>query len=446
MAESHKPEGVSRREFLRRSLAGAAGAAVAFSPLPAPVANPKKAVAAEEVVFRVAERSIRFKVDHWRALGEKLVAAHPEMNLKVQVEELDFGPNYDQAVLTNLSGGTPHDLFWVVDVENYHFFAAKGVIQPLDPYIKRDNYDIKPFLPAVINFFTWPNEGLHLLPTGIHNGPLNLFFNKDMFDAAGVAYPTLDTTTDQIIDMAKKLTKVDKNIFGLVLAVDWLEQQIVLARSYGGDILSEDGKESWVLKPETIAAYKWMYDAIHTHKVTPKPKTFEDNSKAFVSGSSAIHWDGPWRMAEYPAVIKDFKYDMTLSPKGPAGRHGQLVQEGYPMPKDAKHKDLAWEFVKLMSSAEDGIFRPSLGFISAARTDSILAPELMKDPHYALYAKDMVDHTARTPTLPANYRIKELFNNISDFTSPMWTGETSVEDGLTQLDATVKEILSKKPL
>jgi ABC-type glycerol-3-phosphate transport system substrate-binding protein len=181
-------------------------------------------------------------------------------------------------------------------------------------------------------------------------------------------------------------------------------------------------------------------------KITPAPKTFDDNSKAFVSGSIIMSWDGPWRMAEYLTAIKDFNWDMTLTPKGPAGRQGQLVQEGYPMAKDSKNQDLAWEFVKLQSSKEDGVARPALGFISAARQDSILDPSLMKDPHYALYAQDMVDHTSRTPTLPANHRIAELFTNMTDFTSPIWTGESSVEDGLNQLDVAVQDILSKPPL
>lgn len=446
--ETSSKKGMTRREFMRNLTIGATGAALSTSAVSALAAAPAAASAAlqEETLFRVAERSIRFKVDYWRMLGERLVAAHPEMNLKVQVEELDFGANYDQAVLTNLAGGTPHDLFWVVDVENYHFFASKGVIQPLDPFIERDGYDISPFLPTVINFFTWPEEGLHLLPTGIHNGPLCFFFNKTWFDEAGLPYPTLETTTAEAMEMAKQLADVANNKFGIGIAVDWLEMQITFARSFGGDILSDDGTTSRVLAPETIAAYQYLRDLTVEQGVNPKPAVFEDGTwEGFQSGLIAMLVDGPWRIAPAPGLLTDFEWDMTLMPAGPAGRHGQLVQEGYPMAKDSKNQDLAWEYVQLMSSKEEGIARPALGFISAAREDSILAPELMTDPRYAIYAQDMVDNTSRTPTLPANYRIKELFNNIADFTSPIWLGEVSVEDGLTELDFAVQEILAQPP-
>lgn len=458
MSES-KQKKVSRRDFLRVTTTTATGVLLAAcgavtapdvgttggtdaSSVPAPAAE---APAPGKVVLRLHERTIPYKVEYWKELGAKFAETHPNVELKVEADGV--GNPYNEKMLTSLAGGTIGDMFWLVDVENYDTFRAKGVLAPLDPFIEADGYDLSQYLPNVIDFYKRDGKQ-YILPTGVHNGPENLFYNRDMFEAAGLPTPqSPDWTWDEFAETATRLTNADEKVFGANIPVGWSEAQIVVARSYGGDILDKEGKTSTLLTEPTVAAFNLMSDLINERKANPRPAEIMEGgaNKMFAAGKLGMYMSGPWDVYVLRELIAEnsLNWDMTLVPKGPAGRKGQLVSEGYAVPTTSKNQQLAWEFIKLMCSPEEGVARIAKGFISPPRKDAILDPKLMEDPMYAMYADELVNNTAASPTLPHNARTSEFFQLLITGFDSIWLGKGSVQDTLTEVDRQLTALLAK---
>ncbi|MBE5798141.1 MAG: extracellular solute-binding protein, partial [Clostridiales bacterium] len=122
-------------------------------------------------------------------------AAYPNIDLQyIDVASQDYAIKAGSM----LSAGDASDVFMVKEVSDIVNWHAQGFAEPLTPYIEKDNYDVSGFVGMEANYAF---EGAqYALP--FRSDFWVLFYNKDLFDAAGVAYPTNDMTWDAYAEMA----------------------------------------------------------------------------------------------------------------------------------------------------------------------------------------------------------------------------------------------------
>lgn len=165
---------------------------------------------------------------------------------------------------------------------------------------------------------------------------LLLYYNKDLFDKAGVAYPPASAdqawTWQQFVDAAKKLTKDangktpndagfdPKNItnYGAFFnTVDWMWP--ALAISNGGGIVSQDGKQFLFNKPETIEAAQAIADLNLKDHVAPTPATYSATALdvSLLTGKVAMATSGQWEIAVSIAnsIKNGLHYGVGVLPK-----------------------------------------------------------------------------------------------------------------------------------
>ena len=456
---------VSRRDFLRLSATFAAGTVLAAcapqaapTEAPAPTEEPEQPAEApeatevpeptpepppaEKVKVRLHERTVPFKIEHWEDLGAQFMEEHP--SVEFVVEPFPPGPEYNEKILTMVAGKTIGDIVWSVNMLNYGTFHAKNIIEPLNPWIEADGYDLSPFFEEALDIFRHEGQ-LDMIPTGVHGGPFNFFYNADRFEEVGVEPPTdLEWTYDDLLEMATKLADPEKPLFGYYANPKWGETTHVFIRSFGGDSMNEEGTESRLLEEPVREAFRYLDEMINELQIFPRPSDLPEGGyrAMFQSELLATFSQGPWDVANLRGLIEDEpKWDMTLVPEGPAGRIGQYVTEGYFIPSVAEQKDWAWEYVKLQSTLEDNVARPPLGFIASARSDGMLHPSLMEDPMYALYHQWLADNPQPPPALPANLRNTEVFAFLLNDFDKLWLGEGSVDEVLEEADAKLNNIL-----
>jgi multiple sugar transport system substrate-binding protein len=129
-------------------------------------------------------------------------------DIKVQIL---FFPNYQTKLLTMMSAGTPPDVMYMGS-EDFPFYANKDVFLDLTPMIQNDpdtvtpKFNIKDFYPQTVEPFIHQGKILGL-PKDFST--MVLYYNKTMFDSAGVAYPTDNWTWNDFLEACKKLTKKD---------------------------------------------------------------------------------------------------------------------------------------------------------------------------------------------------------------------------------------------
>ena len=137
---------------------------------------------------------------YWQALADAYMVANPN----VTIEMVDLGSaDYMTVLATELSGeGSDFDVVTIKDVPGYATLVQKNAILPLDDYISADGVDLTQY--AGVTDQVTVDGKLYELP--FRNDFWVLFYNKDIFDAAGVDYPTNDMTWEEYDALARQVT------------------------------------------------------------------------------------------------------------------------------------------------------------------------------------------------------------------------------------------------
>jgi multiple sugar transport system substrate-binding protein len=174
-------------------------------PVPAEVAPPIETpttIAASTVETTI---TWSFWGDPWEVdVVERVIAVfeagHPNIEVETMHEPWD---NYFQEIEKWWDADTPPDVMFL---EFIPLYAARGLLENLDSYIERDGYDLVDFYPSLIDTFTYEGSVYGLARD---NDTKVIFYNKDLFDEAGLSHPSPGWTWEEMREAAIKLTKTD---------------------------------------------------------------------------------------------------------------------------------------------------------------------------------------------------------------------------------------------
>ncbi|RDW15708.1 sugar ABC transporter substrate-binding protein [Oceanobacillus chungangensis] len=293
------------------------------------------------------------------ALIEKFEEAHPGVTIELQsYEPTDYWPKVSAMAA---SGNAPD----VLDMSSGYVdeWASKDLLLNLQEYIDADLNEAD-YFTDVFNAVRYPdkeNGDMYAFPYAWVSTVL--FYNKDMFDEAGLEYPTNEWTWDEFLNASQELT-IDTNddgntdqygfwFYGRYAQIEpWIYQN-------NGDILNED-KTEFVVDANGKEALKFLTDLTTEHKVSPRPKDVEGTNQQdlFPTGKVAMWVDGSWNIANNRDIIGDaFDWDIATVPRG--NNWSEDVTYGWPdniaISKTTKHADMAWEFVKFMTGEERSV-------------------------------------------------------------------------------------------
>jgi multiple sugar transport system substrate-binding protein len=224
-------------------------------------------------------------------------------DVQVQLEPVGSGDYYAR-ILTQIAAGDPPDLLQIGD-DAVPMFVDKGAFVPLDDFIASADFplDTSIYLPGVMDPGKW-NGKQYLLPKDF--SPLAVYYNKRLFDEAGLAYPEDGWTCEQFLETAQKLTKTDdagKTVqWGIQLPGPWTTGFEYWVSTFGGKLISEDGQEfvGYMDSPAVQEAVQFYADLYNKHKVAPPPadmNAFGGGNSEFDNGTAAMRIFGRWPQA-----------------------------------------------------------------------------------------------------------------------------------------------------
>jgi multiple sugar transport system substrate-binding protein len=274
-----------------------------------------------------------------------------------------------------------------------------------------------------------------------------LFYNKDMFDKAGVAYPTADWTWDDLRAAAKKLT-LDTNGDGKTdqygysfdmwdMEPGWSEA----VWSYGGDILNADHTKTLIGEPASREAWQFLHDMTFVDKSVPDANTADQfGGDTFAAGASAMTALGHWVVPGYADA--GLKFDVAPMPKGPAGRFTSVNSAGFVIAKATKHPNEAFSFLKFVLSTAGQTRLAELGFAcpvlkSIAESDTFLKQKITLDQQVFL---DALQYAKIKPVFKG---YDEWASAVGDGMAPVWSGEAELNKTLDEVVVAADEVLSK---
>ncbi|MFN8494366.1 MAG: sugar ABC transporter substrate-binding protein [Caldilineaceae bacterium] len=346
---------LSRRTFLKMAGAGAAGALLAACTTPT---APGSAANTGGAAPAGAKQKLIFSSYTWsgyEAAMKDVIVAWNKTQPNVEVEGQFFPEDYWTKLQTQVAGGTPPDV-GIADYGRLLTYAKSGILLAIDDYLQVDKFSIEKMLPAAVAQYRW-QEGE--FDSGGKGGKMYglpsdaqcqiLAYNKKMFDAAKVAYPTDDWTWDDLVAAGKAITKADQNIWGMQMIAPGILTKGNFLFSSGGASHSLDFKKSMLDAPESIETFKWNWDLVYTHKIAPAPGA-QAQTNPFMSGQVAMVVDGVWWISDF-AAIKDFEWDIALFPKHPktGKRTTSLESDGWWIFKNTKNPDMSWNLLKFLA-------------------------------------------------------------------------------------------------
>jgi multiple sugar transport system substrate-binding protein len=260
----------------------------------------------------------------------------------------DWDPYWDK-LQTSLAGGDAPDVF-AMDGPLFPDYQTRDVLLDLKPFIDRDGYDLGQLADQAVTDFTTP-DGQFGVPRDLN--VVALYYNKKMFDAAGIPYP--DDTWDwaKLTEVAKQLTLKGadgktKQWGFYTESTDMENYWSELVWQNGGDIISTDHKTSLVGSDQAAGGIQYLQDLIWKDKVMPDAAITDALGDAFEQGQAAMEANGSWLVATHQAAGLDFA--IAPLPKGPAGRATSINPTGAVVYKGSKSPDAAWAFVKYLAS------------------------------------------------------------------------------------------------
>jgi len=238
--------------------------------------------------------------ENLQAVVDAFEAENP--NITVDVTTLPYG-DYGTALQTDLAAGTVSDVF-DIEFSNYAAFQANGVLAPLEVS------DAGSYRPSLLEAYS--TEGTsYALPSSF--SAVVLYFNEDLFDAAGLDYPTSDWTWADEEAAAITLTDQANGIFGNHQPVSFFEYYKAVAQS-GGEFLNADRTAVAFNTPEGLEAAEWLVgkSGVTMPTIEQGQGTPDFDTNLFKEGKLAMMHTGIWIFGAVADVA--FGWDIAVEP------------------------------------------------------------------------------------------------------------------------------------
>ncbi|RNB82353.1 sugar ABC transporter substrate-binding protein [Brevibacillus fluminis] len=375
-------------------------------------ANPPNA---ENVTLRFATWDADDLLKIEQTIAKEFEKKHP--GVKVQVEA--YGDGFDQKLVASFGAKNPPDVMYMWDFPTYY-----ESLEPLDNLIKGDpDVALDDFYQGLL-VYNRMNGNLYGLPSGFSTRVM--YYNKKLFDEAGVTYPTSSWTWDDFLAAAKKLSKPEKKQFGFAVRSEpdpYDLQQFIW--SNGSSFISPDGKtiDGYMNSKETADVLQSMGDMVKEKTaVLVGAKNQQSGNDLFKAGKLAMWDNGIWSLESYKKANIDFGIVETPSFAGKPVK-GVVAESAVSIAKDSKHKELAWEFTKFLVSKE--AIKMKTGDLPV-RISVVQEQKLDQDPLYAPFYK-MLEQSTDTPAFLLHPHWNEINRNLSAAINAAMLGQNAQE-------------------
>jgi multiple sugar transport system substrate-binding protein len=341
-----KKRGMSRRDFLRFGGAGIAGAAL----LGVAGCGGGGGSSATSGTLRWSMWSgTPEETEVWQGLARDVNRRYPE--IRVNLETTTFTDYWDK-LSTQIASKTGADL---VAVQSLRMpgFAARNAFQPLQPFIDKDpDFKIEDFFEDIRQGLSADGE---LYALGYDIGPLILYYNRNLFEKAGVEPPPPDKpmSWDEFREKAADLTKAEERQYGFVMQPTF-DPMVPWLWSGGGGYMNEAKTECLLDAPESVEAMKFVVSMFTEDKIAAPITDLANPNFAveeFYGGKVGMHLDGPWQFINID-TNSDFDWDIAPMPAGAAGSVTSSAGSGFGISNSTKNPEAAWTALKTITSTE----------------------------------------------------------------------------------------------
>jgi multiple sugar transport system substrate-binding protein len=390
---------------------------------------------------------------HWmekdRPLWEEKIIkpfeqAHPGIHVGLQTSPYTL---YVSKSLTSIaSGSNIADLMFAEDWFGQELIQKHYAIN-LMPFVRRD-LTLDQYIQDA--FTEW--RGIHQREDELFGFPMSLgltvlFYNKDMFDKAGVPYPDTSWTYDDLVRVAKKLT-IDTDgdgipeQWGLSFDVHYTGLE-TLVYSFGGRTLNDSLTRAVLDEPATLNAFHFIQDIFLKDRIASSATSLINPWESFVGRRAAMNLIGSHGSMTLEGST--IRWDITLPPKGPTGlRWSRRYSMAFLIPKTSPHPEEAWQLLHwiLTKSPVETLGEQYLGMMPTYRPFVESPAWLHSQPRHNRAVLVELMHGHSFPLFTPGWQ-EWRDNNLTPEMIAMIQGKKSVEDVAHDAERRINAVLAR---
>nr|WP_244574604.1 sugar ABC transporter substrate-binding protein [Cohaesibacter sp. ES.047] len=380
---------------------------------------------------------------YYKPVIEAFEAKYPD----IKVEHTDLGStDYSTMLMTQLSGGgSDLDVVQIKDIPGYANLMKSNSLVELSDFIKEQGIDTDAF-GGLIEELT-VKSGTYGMP--FRSDVWILYYNKGLFDKAGVEYPTNDMTWTEYADLARKMTSGmgAKKVYGGHFHT-WrstVQMPCILDGKH-----SLDGGDYDFLKPCYERVLGLQEDkAIRSYASLKTSGTHY--SGPFYNAEIATLPMGSWfigtqiaKVASGESLAKDWGIASYPHPEGVAAGTTAATITSVGVSANSKHKDAALKFVDFISGPEGAKVIAQTGTLPALKTDEVLSVITSKEG----FPQDATSKAALKTVkgyleMPVNLKAAKIEVVLNRAHDSIMTDNISIDDGIKEMNEEVQAILAE---
>lgn len=374
--------------------------------------------------------------DYLEEAKEKFEAENP--NIKIVLELSDWGEYWTKLEAAS-TGGKVADVFQLNGPNNYKY-ADYGMLLPLDDYIADSDVDLNNY-PEALNKIYNIDGVQYGIP--VDWDTIGLWYNKEIFDAAGVEYPNDSWTWEDLVAAAEKISDPAAGIYGIDAGYADQGGFFNTVPAAGGYIVNEDGTKCGFDDEKTVKGMTVWEDLLKSG-ASPSQAVLNETAGTtlFTAGKLGMIMAGDWVIADFVAV-EGFggKFDAAMLPTIDGNRASCIHGKANCISSATKNPDEAWAWVSYLASEEANVM---LGKSGAAIPSYSGCSDYFFDayPEYNMKVFSRMAEECAVP-YPTSRGFQEWADLIWNELVPAYSGEVSMEDACAKIAPLMDEILAK---
>lgn len=337
-----------------------------------------------------------------------LLAAFQESEPLVIIDLVNMPSLNDMVrqLLLDFASGTPADLF-LLSYRRYPAFAAKQTLTDLAPYLAASTViRATDFYAQALDALTWQQQ-LYGIPHNLSG--LLVYYNKTLFDGAGVAYPNADWTWDDCVEMAQALTLDHdgdgvREVWGL--GTDAITMRVApFIWMAGGDLVDEPDQPTRLAldTPEARHALAWFVALQTEHGVVPDPVTekAESHEARFINGRLAMYLES---RRVTPSLRQHTSIDWDVAPLPRLDQPSTVLHaDAFCLAAQSQHKAAAWSLIEYATAPAGQTILTRTGRVVPSNKQVATSPAFLDPaakPASSQHFIDALPYVRRLPLMP----------------------------------------------
>ncbi|MBF4653016.1 sugar ABC transporter substrate-binding protein [Serratia marcescens] len=302
--------------------------------------------AADKITLRYAVWD-RNQLPAEQEIAKRFEQANPDIKIEI---ELTPSAQYFVKLDSAAAGGVAPDIFWI-NMPYFVQYAKNGIMEPLAPYIKDSGLKLDDVVASSVKAYQYDGQQM-AIPRDVDS--IAVWYNKKLFDQAGVSYPTSDWSWDDLKNKATVLKNGLKGAaFPLVmdLSIDGQDSYMNLLFQNGNHIVPKDGQPTDIANDKSIWVYQQLQGMMKDGLMPSAQQMSEVKTEnIFQSNRAAMVYAGSWLAAPFAnnPLINDH-IGVVMMPKIER-QSGVAHSLAFAMSAKSAHKQAAWKYIAFMSS------------------------------------------------------------------------------------------------